>query len=39
MKQVVERDGAVDGEVCVVYAIPKFSGIGGSYMFSMLETA
>lgn len=37
MKQFVERDGAVEGEACVICAVPEFSGIHGSYSFSALE--
>jgi len=39
MKRLVERDGAVEGEACVICAIPEHSGSGGSYIFSPLETA
>lgn len=33
MKQFVERDGPVEGEACAICVIPKFSEIGGSYIF------
>lgn len=39
MKRFVERDGAVEGEACVICAVAELSGIGGSYIFSPLEIA